>query len=356
MNMTLHHLSKPLTLALLCLLLSSAITMVLSDLYSPFTTDSYVSNNISRISSEVNGVVEHIYVDNGQLVNKGSPLFKVDTSELEAKYNTAYANLIILKQNLEKLQLDVKLITNEIQQKTELLDNKQKHYLRIKALLAQKAVNQEQYDDAYTDYVDARLEVEQLKIELNIKKAKLGNENGENGGLMLGEALVKKAILNLEKSTVYAPFSGVVTNMQLVRGQLASPTSPQIVLTSLERVQLVANFNEKGLKRLKNADCLVVFDSIPGQVFRTKVSSVDPAVTISGFGAANLGDTADVTQGERWIRQSQYVRSTLLMPEVDQELISGSRATVMVIREDSYYWSSFSHIVMYLISWFRYIY
>lgn len=354
--MNLHHLSKPLTLGAIFILLLSAITMVLSDLYSPFTTDSYVSKRVSKISPEVNGVVERVYVKNGQFVKKGSRLFSIDASELKAKYNTAYANLIILKQNLDKLRLESELIINEIQQKTEVLQNKQKHYLRMKALLTQKAVNQEQFDDAYTDYLDSKREVEQLRIELDIKQVKIGSEEGENGGLMLGEALLNKAKLNLKKATVYAPFSGVITNMQLVPGQYTSPSSPQIVLTSLEEVYLVANFNEKGLKRLGSANCLVVFDSIPGRVFKTSVSSIDPAVTVTGFGTTELGDTANVTQGDRWIRQSQYIRSTLLMPTVEQELISGSRATVMVVREDNLYWNYFTHLVMNIMSWFRYIY
>lgn len=356
MNLTLHNLSKPLTLAAIVLLVISAVSMILSDLYSPFTTDSYVISDISKISTDIDGVVEHIYVRNGQFVKKGDPLFKIETDELQSKYDTAYANLIILEQNFKKIELEMGLIESEIKQKTEIASNKKQHYMRMKTLLRNKAINQQQYDDAHTAYIDEIREIEQLKIKLQINHVKLGSEQGGNGGLMLGKAILEKARKNLNKATVHAPFDGVITNMQLVKGHFVSKNSPQIVITSQSQKQLVADFNEKGLDLLPNADCLVVFDAIPGRIFKTQVTSIDQAITVTGVGDQKLGETATVAQGDRWVRKSQYVRSTLNMPDVDSSLISGSRATVMVVRDDSKYWNSFSYMTMHIIALFRYLY
>ena len=63
----------------------------------------------------------------------------------------------------------------------------------MKTLLRNKAINQQQYDDAYIAYVDEIREIEQLKIKLQINHVKLGSEQGENGGLMLGKAILEKA-------------------------------------------------------------------------------------------------------------------------------------------------------------------
>src|SRR6266550_75779 len=65
----------------LCVLLVIAALVayyVLSDRYTPFTTDAYVQAFVIQVAPRVEGQVVHVYVQENQAVNKGELLFEID--------------------------------------------------------------------------------------------------------------------------------------------------------------------------------------------------------------------------------------------------------------------------------------
>src|ERR1700680_2595084 len=51
---------------------------VLSDLYTPFTTDAYVQAYVIQVAPRIEGQVVHVYVQENQAVKKGELLFEID--------------------------------------------------------------------------------------------------------------------------------------------------------------------------------------------------------------------------------------------------------------------------------------
>ncbi len=353
--MNLQHLTRKIGKLVLISLLLFAASMVLSDIYAPFTTNAYLQKHIVSITTEIEGNVRNIFVNNGDYVEAGEPLFEIDKHDLVEDRGIAYANMVIIQQHLSNLEIEISQIEEKIKQHNEVVSNKKQHYLRYKTLRQKKTISQEQYDDAHLAYLDAKEELEQSQLDLEAKKIQFG-QDGENGGLMLAKALLNRADRKIEKAITFAPVSGWVTNMQLNIGETINNKSPQVAITSQDHTSLVANFNEKALGKIDDAKVLIVFDAIPGKVFTGKVRSKDSAVQFSEHADSDIGKEAYVHRDERWIRKSQQVRSVIEVDGVPTQLISGSKATAM-IKPDGYgFWSAFSTLVMKIISCFHYIY
>ncbi|GEM79054.1 HlyD family secretion protein [Vibrio superstes] len=353
--MTLHSSTNKLGKFVLISLLGFGISMVLSDIHAPFTTNAYVQKNVVSVTTQIDGNVSEIYVKNGQYIEKGEPVFAIDKRELVEDKDIAYANMVIIQQHLANLEVEIEQANKKIEKQTEIVDNKRKHYLRYKTLLKKRAIGREQYDDAHLDYLDSVRELEQNKLELNAKEIKLGAD-GENGGLLLAEALLDRSDRKIAKAMTYAPVSGWLTNLQLDVGEAISSKGAQMAITSDADTNVVANFNEKALGSLENSTVSIVFDAIPGKVFSGRVISKDSAVQFSQHTDNDLGKEAYVQRDERWIRKSQQVRTTIEVKGIPKELISGSKATVMIKPEGYGFWSGFSAVIMKFISLFRYIY
>lgn len=354
--MTLKNHINNLTIACFVVLFVWGGCMVVSDIYAPFTTNAYVDKKAVYVATEVNGTVDHVYVKNGDYVKKGDPLFSISSDDLQTNYDTAYANLVVMQQSIEKLKLEIEIDKKTINEKTVSTRNEKLHLDRMESMRKKQAISEEEVEDARTTYNSEVNELRKSKLELKVHLQKLSNVKGENGALLLAEALLKKEKIRLEKAVTYASISGWISNLQLGVGDTASNRSTQVAIVKDNSAELIANFNEKALSNLDNAHVLIVFDAIPGEIFDGKVTSIDAGVRSQDITESGEGALANVNQGDRWVRRSQYVRSTIHFDEQNKLIVSGSRATVMVERTDSTLWLYFSHAVMKVMSWFRYIY
>src|SRR5690606_41961512 len=71
-----------------------------------------------EIRPQVEGILQEIYVDEGQFVEKGQRLFKIDDSVYQEGLNNAVANQNVAKAKLENAKLEVErlrpLVENDV--------------------------------------------------------------------------------------------------------------------------------------------------------------------------------------------------------------------------------------------------
>ena len=164
---------------------------------------------------------------------------------------------------------------------------------------------------------------------------------------------MKIALLDLNNTDIRAKTAGTVTNLQLQAGTFVKEGSPALFLANEANAWISADFNEKGVKHLKsNSPVMIAFDAIPGKLFRGTIISRDSAIYDSSSLTSQL---SNVTNDSRWIREQQKIRTRIAVNESQPLLISGSKATVMVI-SDSPLLRSASQLWMTIVAYFRYIY
>lgn len=326
--------------------------LVTSDNVSPFTTQATLYRNVATIAPEVSGVITDVMVSNGELVEKGQPLFAIDTSSYQLKVAQAKAELHQARDSdSAKWQQLAAAKQTQSQRGFEYHNAKQK-LARNQKLRNKGLATEQELDDATTNTQVASSAVEAANAEVKRIEVELSTQD-RTAAIELAEAKLASAELDLGHTQVVAQTEGVVTNLQLQSGSYITQGTSSLLLVDEAHAWISADFNEKGIDKLTNGrEVLVSFDALPGKVFTGEVSSQERAIYDSNN--AN-GKLSNVTNDTRWIREQQKVRTRITVNELDPSMISGSRASVIVESGNP-----IMHVIgsawIHLVSIFRYIY
>lgn len=94
----------------------------------------------------------------------------------------------------------------------------------------------------------------------------------------LAEAALKQAELNLQRTTVKAPVTGIVSKKSVEPGQIIQPGQPLMTVIPLDRVWITANFKETQLKDMKvGLPVTIEVDAYGGREFSGKIESIAAA-------------------------------------------------------------------------------
>lgn len=138
-----------------------------------------------QIRPQVDGVLEEIYVDEGQYVEKGQPLFKINSQPYMENFKNAQANVELEKAKLRKAK-------TEIERLQPLIDNEVISEVRMETTLAD-------YEVAKSSLAKAEAAAANMQINLNFTTIKAPVD-----GLM---GRIPKSIGNLVKKTDNEPLT-----------------------------------------------------------------------------------------------------------------------------------------------------
>ncbi|WP_274879121.1 HlyD family secretion protein [Vibrio harveyi] len=326
--------------------------LVTSDNVSPFTTQATLHRNVATIAPEVSGVITDVMVNNGELVEKGQPLFAIDASSYQLKVAQAKAELRQARESdSAKWQQLAAAKQTQSQREFEYHNAKQK-LTRNQKLRNKGLATEQELDDAITNTQVASSAVEAANAEVRRIEAELSTQD-RTAAIELAEAKLASAELDLSHTQIVAQTEGVVTNLQLQSGSYITQGTASLMLVDEAHAWISADFNEKGIDKLTNGrEVLVSFDALPGKVFSGEVSSQERAIYDTNN--AN-GQLSSVTNDTRWIREQQKVRTRITVNELDPSMISGSRASV-IVESGNPIMDVIGSAWIHLVAMFRYIY
>nr|WP_206770026.1 HlyD family secretion protein [Vibrio owensii] len=326
--------------------------LVTSDNVSPFTTQATLHRNVATIAPEVSGVITDVMVNNGELVEKGQPLFAIDASSYQLKVAQAKAELRQARESdSAKWQQLAAAKQTQSQREFEYHNAKQK-LTRNQKLRNKGLATEQELDDAITNTQVASSAVEAANAEVKRIEAELSTQD-RTAAIELAEAKLASAELDLSHTQIVAQTEGVVTNLQLQSGSYITQGTASLMLVDEAHAWISADFNEKGIDKLTNGrEVLVSFDALPGKVFTGEVSSQERAI----YDTNNTnGQLSSVTNDTRWIREQQKVRTRITVNELDPSMISGSRASV-IVESGNPVMDVIGSAWIHLVAMFRYIY
>ncbi|MGR5378787.1 HlyD family secretion protein [Vibrio harveyi] len=326
--------------------------LVTSDNVSPFTTQATLHRNVATIAPEVSGVITDVMVNNGELVEKGQPLFAIDASSYQLKVAQAKAELRQARESdSAKWQQLAAAKQTQSQREFEYHNAKQK-LTRNQKLRNKGLATEQELDDAITNTQVASSAVEAANAEVKRIEAELSTQD-RTAAIELAEAKLASAELDLSHTQIVAQTEGVVTNLQLQSGSYITQGTASLLLVDEAHAWISADFNEKGIDKLTDGrEVLVSFDALPGKVFTGEVSSQERAIYDTNN--AN-GQLSSVTNDTRWIREQQKVRTRITVNELDPSMISGSRASV-IVESGNPVMDVIGSAWIHLVAMFRYIY
>src|SRR5258708_4688990 len=256
----------------LCALLVIAalvVYCVLSDRYTPFTTDAFVQAFVIQVTARVEGQVVRVDVQENQPVKKGDLLFEIDPRPFEHRVAVLEAKLVDAIHQVEQMRNellaskadDERVVAGEAyaravqEQETE--------------IRKQQATTERKYLDAVQKYRMARADRERSRaLTKKAEQALAARVGGEHSLVAEINAELADARLHLSWTRVLAPADGYGTNVQLREGSYVRAGAP--VLTCIENEQwwVVANYRENSLEFLRPGQRVgLSFNTYPGLIF-----------------------------------------------------------------------------------------
>lgn len=330
---------RKIILVVLALLLTMFVYHVLSDRYTPYTSQARVETFLTQIAPEAAGDVLEVEVRDNSEVRKGQLLFRIDPEPYELAVRSAEANLAVALQGADVSVADVAAARAQIEKQRVDLSASRKLNKIVTDLVDKNALARTQEIRSSSDVGKTQADLARAQADLRKAEANLGEPGLRNPKVRQALAALDQARLDLRNTRVVAPADGTVTNLRLAPGQYVTPGQPLLSFLESGPRWISADMRENQLGNVKRGqDVTVSLDIKPGKLFRGKVQSVGWG--ISQGDEAPSGQLATVEAPQGWIRQPQrFPVRILLLPSRDEDTRfdagrSGAQANVIIFTSD----------------------
>ncbi|NOY37065.1 MAG: efflux RND transporter periplasmic adaptor subunit [Chlorobi bacterium] len=212
-----------------------------------------------KLAPDVSGEIVELHVKEGERVAAGDLLVKIKPDVYVSARDRAIASLNSAKARLAQAQ--AQLVQSELA------------YKRSKKLFDQNTISRSEFENAEATYKMAKADVEAARY--TVKSA---------------EASVKEAQENLVKTTIYAPMPGIVSKLNVEKGERVVGTSMMagteiMRIADLGKMEVLVEVNENDIIRVQLGDtALVEVDAYLGDKFRGIVTEIANTASTSGVG------------------------------------------------------------------------
>jgi len=306
-----------------------------SDRVTPITSQAKVHALVVPIAPEVSGTITDVFVGNNQRVEAGQRLLQVDRERYEFAVRTARAALDQAYQGQGAAGANVDAARANLEAAQANRERARLDADRMRRIRDQDpgALSERRIESAVASLALAEGQVEAARAALDAAIQQLGKPGDENATVQQAQAGLETALLNLERATVRAPLDGVVTGVQLDKGNFAGAGQAQMTFIATHNVWVQADYKENNLGHIDVGDEVgIVFDVLPGHVFEGTVREVGYGVDVSN---PPLGKLPTIQNDKNWLRSAQrypvLVDFEIPLDENGRTRLKvGSQATVVV--------------------------
>ncbi len=198
---------------------------------------SFLPEEEVTVSTEVEGIVEKRFVDEGDRVKKGDSLIKIDDEEFRFQREEAEASLKEAEERFKNAKLTLK---------------------RINQLLEEKVIDRQKYDDTVTQFNLSQATVENVKAKL------------------------KRYRKSLRDTLIVSPLGGVVSERMVSEGEYVKVGANLLKIVDIDPLKLSFTFPEKFSGQLKIGQTVEVeAKAYPGEIITGQVYFISPQVNLN---------------------------------------------------------------------------
>jgi len=238
-----------------------------------------VVENQVEVAALREGVIAAILVEPGMTVRKGQLLAKLDDRQISADGDAAAAKVRALEANLENWRAETKVLMAD--------------RTRAEKLYEAKVISKEEFEHAvYKEEAD----------EYEIKR--------ESESLNNAKSTLRSLELEKEKTSVVAPFDGIVARRYVRAGQKVAVGDRLFWVTSLGPLQVRFTLPERFFGKIHQGELLAVGTAdVPGDAkYIAKVVQISPVVDPA---SGTLEILAQITHPDTALRPGMLVNISL---------------------------------------------
>jgi multidrug resistance efflux pump len=258
-------------------------------LFSPWTRDGRVLADVVSVAPDVSGFVRELRVKDNQFVHKGDVLLVLDQDRYKLALATAAGNVIAAQADMVNKQ-------HMAQRREKLTD---------------------------------------LSTSVEERETAVFSSSTAVGTYQQAMANLGTARLNLDRTVIYAPVNGYVTNLTLDVGHYASVGTQVLALIDSDSFRIEGYFEETKIPGVHVGDQAKIYMMSGGPPLTGHVDSLSRGITDAdnGNGPELLAKPAPTFE---WVRLAQRIPVRIAIDDVPMgiHISSGMTCTVVVAEAD----------------------
>ena len=345
---------------ILLLIILSLLWYFAADRVTPYSTQARVQAFVVPVAAEVPGIVKQVLVKNNDDVKKGQPLFIVDASQYQIALDRTKADFESTRRSVGAASAGVDSAKASLRAAEAGRLKAEQDASRQEKLYQEDpgAISVRRLEVARATREQARAQVAAAQAEVVRAQETMGGDESDNAKLASSKSAIAKAKLDLQRTTVYAPSRGLVTDLRTDVGQFAQAGAPSMTLIAIHDLWISAEMTENNLGNVKVGDEVgVVLDAMPGEILKGRVRSIGNGV--SSGKSTPAGSLPTIENNRDWLRQSQRFPVAIEFAAGELKRIHGVRvggqADVMIFT-DSGLMSGLGRMYLRLMSYLSYVY
>ncbi|MFN4080583.1 MAG: efflux RND transporter periplasmic adaptor subunit [Saprospiraceae bacterium] len=257
-----------------------------------------------KISPDVSGEIVELYVKEGDSVRAGQVLAKIRPDEYmslveqgEAALSTARSQREISSANVASAGAQIDQLKAEKARVAAQLEAARAAHQRNEKLKAEGVVSQAEYEATLSNLrsLESGLKAAEASLAAAENALKNSRENVRVSEFNINsaQARLRELRANLQKTSLIAPVSGVVSRLNVKKGERVVGTlqmagTEMMRITNLNAMEVQVDVSENDILKVKIGDETdIEVDAYLGQTFKGRVSEIPiSASNIGGTGAA----------------------------------------------------------------------
>ncbi len=224
---------------------------------------------IVKVKADLKGDIKKLYVDEGNHVKGGDILAELDDTEYRLRFEEAEVNRLQKLSEFYVKSQSEELILSPAPQDSSNFEQKKKDYEKALQLWKEGLISEKDFEKVKRDY----------EISLILKGERREDVLSATLGFSQADIAYKQAKLNLEKTKIKAPFSGIVTDIKVKEGQSVSMGEELMTLVNIDRLRVKAKVLESEVGKLAvGRRASLKFSSYPKRTFSGIVKAISPIV------------------------------------------------------------------------------
>lgn len=296
-----------------------------------------------KLTSEVPGRIEEIYVTAGDLVTKGKPLVRIDPTELQSSQeaqwaatqaslndvqnarnavNSAQQALVVAEASVAAARQQVVAMQTNVDRAEVELRTAQRELKRFTELIEAGVSSRLEYDTARDRFETAQISLETAKANLESQKiqVKEATERANQQRIAVKDAqtsikssemrasqqaaMLRGQTIRRDKATQLSPLNGVVADIPTRVGEFAVAglsTTPLMTIADMSQINVEVNVDETEINNVKvGQEAKVKVDALGDKELKAVVTQRNPLAIAKSDATGGLSNRVNVQEAKEF--------------------------------------------------------
>lgn len=258
-----------------------------------------------KVSPDISGVITELNVQEGDTVKKGQLLVRIDPDLYTIQRSQAASGVAQSQAQVSSVQAQVSNAQAALDALDAQMEQSQRNYDRSKQLFDEKVISRSEMDAAEATLKSAKANYKAAKEGIRSTQA---NVQSARANVQTAQASLQRANKDLSRTAIVAPRDGVVSLLNVKKGESVSGNSftvgTEILrIADMSKIEIRVDVGENDIPKVKLGDSAVVeVDAYSDRKFKGIVTQIASSNNGAASQSALSNTTNDVTQYKVYIR------------------------------------------------------